>query len=60
MAISFIITKNHVKEEMIALIEHYYEKADKCDNGYDRSLSLAKIAGIETLACRLKIKLWEK
>lgn len=45
---------------MAALIEHYYQKADRCDNEHDKSLQLAKIAGIETLACRLKIKLWEK
>lgn len=53
------MTKKHIKEEMVALIEHYYQRADKCDNEHDKILYLAKIAGIEILACRLKIKLWE-
>ena len=53
------MTKKHIKEEMVALIENYYQRADKCDNEHDKILYLAKIAGIEILACRLKIKLWE-
>lgn len=53
------MTKKVLKQEMVALIEHYYKKADMCEDEFQRQIELAKTAGIEILAYRLNIKLWE-
>lgn len=52
------MTKKDLKKEMLSLINVYYQKADEKEDEEWKQMEYLKIAGIETLAARLNIKLW--
>lgn len=54
-----MMTKSEIRKEMRDLIDHYYKSADGSSSEEKARLERAKIAGIETLASRLNIKLWQ-